>query len=87
MKNKYRWHLLDDCFPKAFSFLAALWAFISNDSVFVVVMQQSFQRAVSTYRKLRDKTMKGSNERFMLTDVDSSHKKSHVYACLGKVWL
>ena len=38
MKNEYQWHLLDDCFPKVFSFLAALWAFISNDSVFIVVM-------------------------------------------------
>ena len=51
MKNEYRWHHLDDCFPKAFSFLAAPWAFINKDSVLIVVLQQSFQRAVSTYRK------------------------------------
>ena len=30
---------MDDCFPKAFSFLAALWAFISIEDVFIVVMQ------------------------------------------------
>ena len=67
MKNEYQWHLLDDCFP-SFSFLAALWAFISNHGVFIVVMQQSFQRAVSTYRKPKGQDSERlKQDRFMLT--------------------
>ena len=44
MKNEYQWHLLDDCFPKAFPFLAALWGFISNEGVFIVVMLKPLQK-------------------------------------------
>ena len=85
MKSKYQWHLLEDCFPKAFSFLAALWAFISNDGVFIVAMQQSFQRAVSTYRKRKGQDSERLKlDRFMLTVPTTNHMFMHAF---GKVWL
>ena len=65
-------------FPKAFSFLAALWVFISNDGVFIVVMQQSFQRAISP--NARDKTVKGSNE------TDSCWQFPQEITCLCMPW-
>ena len=78
MKNEYRWHLLDDCFPKDFSFFAALWAFISNDGIFTVVMQQSFQRAVSTYRKRKEQDSERlKRDRFILTVPTRNHVFMH----------
>ena len=84
MKNEYQWHLLDDCFPKAFSFLAALWAFISNDGVFIVVMQQSFQRAVSTYRKRKGQDSERlKRDRFMWTVPTRNHMFMHALEKYG----
>ena len=68
MKNEYRWHLLDNCLPKAFSFLAALWASRSNEGDFIVVMQSSFQGAVSADRKRKGQDSERlKQDRFMLT--------------------
>ena len=78
MKNEYRRHLLDDCFPKVFSFLAALWAFISHDSVFIVVIRQSFLRAASTYRKRKGQDSERlKQDRFMLTVPTRDHIFMH----------
>ena len=83
MKNEYWWHLLDD-FPKAFSFLAALWPFKSNDSVFIVVMQQSFQHAVSTYRKRKGQNSERlKRDRFMLTIPTRNHMFMHALEKYG----
>ena len=84
MKNEYRWHLLDDCFPKAFSFLAALWAFISNEGVFIVAMQQSFQSAVSTYRKCKGQDSERlKRDRLMLTVPTRNHMFMHTLEKYG----
>ena len=84
VKNEYWWHLLDDCFLKAFSFLAALWAFISNEGVFIAVMQQSFQRAVSTYRKHKGQDSERLKRgRFMLTVPTRNHMSMHALEKYG----
>ena len=71
-------------FPKAFSFLAALWAFISNDGVFIVVMQQSFQSAVSAYRKRKGQDRERlKRDRFMLTVPTRNHIFMHALEKYG----
>ena len=54
------------------SFLAALWAYISNEGVFIVVMQQTFQRAVPTHRKRKGPDSERLKRHI---HIDSSHKK------------
>ena len=69
---------------EAFSFLAALWAFISNDGVFIVVMQQSFQRAFSTYRKRKGQDSERlKRDRFMLTVSTRTHMFMHALEKYG----
>ena len=84
MKIEYQWHFLDDCFPKAFSFLAALWPFISIEGVFLVVMQQSFQHVVSTYRKHKGQySERLKRDRVMLTVPTRNHMFMHALEKYG----
>ena len=75
---------MDDYFPKAFSFLGALWAFISNEGVFIVVMQQSLQCAVSTYRKRKGQDSERlKQDRFRSTVPTRNHMFMHALEKYG----
>ena len=59
-------------------------AFISNDSVLIVVMQQSFQRAVSTCRKRKGQDSERlKRDRFMVTVPTRNHMFMHVLEKYG----